>query len=144
MPSSTYKLFEQAIRQRKQIVCLYRGYRRELCPIILGHKKSGEEAALTFQFAGESSSRPASRRPVAMPVLSDVSNAELRDGPWHSGVQSRANRNPASTSSTSTSTRRVRTSRSGVEACQNLCGFACTTHSAFYSPAFIRVLPLTA
>ena len=54
MTSATYRLFAQAIRQRRQIVCLYRGYRRELCPIILGHKTNGDEASLTFQFAGES------------------------------------------------------------------------------------------
>jgi hypothetical protein len=85
MPSSAYKLFEQAIRQRKQVVCLYRGYRRELCPIILGHKRSGEEAALTFQFAGESSSSLPRGGQWRCLLLSEVSNGELRDGRWHSG-----------------------------------------------------------
>jgi hypothetical protein len=89
MPSPTYRLFEQAIRQRKQIVCLYRGYRRELCPIILGHKRSGEEAALTFQFAGESSSSLPRGGQWRCLLLSEVSNAELRDGRWHSGSRHR-------------------------------------------------------
>jgi hypothetical protein len=84
MSSPTYKLFEQTIRQRKQVVCLYRGYRRELCPIILGHKKAGEEAALTFQFAGESSSLPRGGQWRCL-LLSEVSIGELRDGRWHSG-----------------------------------------------------------
>jgi hypothetical protein len=41
MASPAYELFEQAMRERKQIVCLYGGYQRELCPIILGHKTRG-------------------------------------------------------------------------------------------------------
>jgi len=39
MPSSIYDLFAQAMLERKQIVCTYNGYRRELCPIILGHSQ---------------------------------------------------------------------------------------------------------
>ena len=39
MPSSTYLLFALAMAERKQIVCFYQGYRRELCPIILGHTR---------------------------------------------------------------------------------------------------------
>jgi len=84
MRSPIYKLFEQAIRQRKQVVCLYRGYRRELCPIILGHKKSGEEVSLTFQFAGESSSRLPRGGQWRCLLLAEVSKVELRDGRWHS------------------------------------------------------------
>src|SRR5215471_19226498 len=35
-PSSVYKLFEQAMVSRTQILCTYKGRRRELCPVILG------------------------------------------------------------------------------------------------------------
>jgi len=31
--------FEQAMRMRKQIICMYCRCRRELCPIILGHSQ---------------------------------------------------------------------------------------------------------
>ena len=55
MPSPIYQLFAEAIASRKQIVCMYGGYRRELCPIILGHSR-GQEKALTYQFAGASRS----------------------------------------------------------------------------------------
>jgi hypothetical protein len=55
MPSLTYKLFEQAMRGRQQVVCMYGGHRRELCPVILGHSQD-QEKALTFQFGGSSSS----------------------------------------------------------------------------------------
>ncbi len=89
MRSPIYRLFEQAIRQRKQVVCLYRGYRRELCPIILGHKTSGEEASLTFQFAGESGSRLPRGGQWRCLLLAEVSKAELRGGCWHSGSSHR-------------------------------------------------------
>lgn len=85
MVSATYEQFVRAIRQRKQIVCRYGGYRRELCPIILGHKRSGEEAALTFQFAGDSSRGLPRGGEWRCLLLSGASDVQLRDGAWHSG-----------------------------------------------------------
>jgi hypothetical protein len=66
MPSTNYHLFEQAMRMRKQILCMYDGFPRELCPIILGHSQD-QEKALTYQFGGQS--RSAAARRVALPVL---------------------------------------------------------------------------
>src|SRR5215204_7200788 len=40
--SETYRLFERAMIERKQIVCTYDGERREVCPIILGHSHGQE------------------------------------------------------------------------------------------------------
>jgi hypothetical protein len=82
--SATYKVFEQAIRAKKQIVCLYGGYHRELCPIILGHTR-GEEKALTFQVGGDSSSGLPPDGEWRCLFLSKVSFARLHDGPWKSG-----------------------------------------------------------
>jgi hypothetical protein len=84
MPSRTYELFAQAIRGRKQILCLYGGHARQLCPIILGHSQ-GQEKALTFQFAGQSSSRLPRDGEWRCLFLAKVSDVELRDGPWHAG-----------------------------------------------------------
>jgi hypothetical protein len=85
VPSPIYRLFAKAMRERKQILCLYDGAPRALCPIILGHTK-GEERALTFQFAGESTSKPLSPGgDWRCLVLSKVSDVELREGAWHSG-----------------------------------------------------------
>ena len=50
-PSETYRMFEQAMVEKKQILCTYEGYRRELCPVILGHSK-GEEKALIRRAGG--------------------------------------------------------------------------------------------
>ncbi|HVY56854.1 MAG TPA: hypothetical protein VHA77_03300 [Xanthobacteraceae bacterium] len=84
-PSSTYKLFEEAIRKRRQIVCVYDGCPREVCPVILGHS-DGEEKALTFQFAGESKSGLPAGGEWRCLYLSRVGNVRLREGPWRVGT----------------------------------------------------------
>ena len=69
---------------RKQILCVYRGYPRELCPIILGYSR-GQEKALTYQFGGKSKSGLPPQGEWRCLWLSMVSNARLRDGPWFAG-----------------------------------------------------------
>jgi hypothetical protein len=78
--SQTYRLFEQAMRLSKQILCMYDGYPRELCPIILGHSQ-GQEKALTYQFSGQSKSGLPSGGEWRCLWLSKISNVQLRDGP---------------------------------------------------------------
>jgi hypothetical protein len=82
--SVNYDLFEQAMRERKQVVCMYGGYRRELCPIVLGHSR-GQEKTLAYQFGGESSSGQPPGGKWRCFFLSKVSDVRLRDGPWHAG-----------------------------------------------------------
>jgi hypothetical protein len=84
MPSSAYKLFEEAIIHRKQILCTYQGRPRELCPIILGHSQ-GREKALTYQFGGQSSKGLPPGGQWRCLWLAEVSNVRLRAGPWHAG-----------------------------------------------------------
>jgi hypothetical protein len=86
MPSPVYTLFAQAMSGRKQIVCDYNGYRRELCAIILGHT-NGQEKALTFQFAGESQSGLPPGGEWRCLWLDKISNATLRDGSWFAGTR---------------------------------------------------------
>ena len=57
MPSTTYKIFRDAIRGEQQVICAYEGRHRELCPHIIGLNKRGEEVVLAWQFAGESSGK---------------------------------------------------------------------------------------
>jgi hypothetical protein len=109
MASATYRLFAQAMRERKQIVCTYRGHRRELCPIILGHA-DGEEKALTFQVGGESSSGLPPDGEWRCLFLSKVERAFMRDGPWRAG-EGQASRKAALNTSISTSTQRALTTR---------------------------------
>ena len=84
MPSATYRLFAEAIAGRKQIVCSYDGYPRELCPIILGHS-DGQEKSLTCQFGGRSSKGLPPGGQWRCLFLSKVRDVELRDGAWHAG-----------------------------------------------------------
>ncbi len=39
-PSAVYVVFAQAMRERKQIICSYDGYVREICPVILGRSQA--------------------------------------------------------------------------------------------------------
>jgi hypothetical protein len=82
MPSRTYTLFRNAILAEQQVTCVYEGRPRELCPHIIGTNKSGEEAVLAWQFAGESS-RPLPQWRCLK--LANVSGARARDGRWHEG-----------------------------------------------------------
>lgn len=88
MSSPIYNLFVKAMVDRKQILCLYGGYRREVCPFMLGLNKDGEEAALTYQFAGRTSDKRGLPPGGAWKCLhlSAVSDVRLRDGPWHGGA----------------------------------------------------------
>ncbi len=84
MPSQSYELFARALLERRQILCTYDGYRRELCPIILGHTK-GEEAALVYQFAGKSKSGLPPDGDWKCLRLAKTGDVRLRDGPWFVG-----------------------------------------------------------
>jgi hypothetical protein len=84
VPSETYRLFERAMIERKQIICVYKGGRREVCPIILGHSQ-GEEKALTYQFGGESRSGLPWGGNWRCMFLSHVSEVQFREGQWYSG-----------------------------------------------------------
>ena len=84
MSSDAYNLFEQAMRKKKQIFCVYRGYPRELCPIILGHTH-GQEKALTYQTGGGSRSGLPPGGEWRCLFLSEVSDVRLRVGPWRTG-----------------------------------------------------------
>jgi len=85
VPSAIYELFGEAITDRKQILCRYGGYPRELCPVILGHSQ-GQEKALTYQFGGQSKSGLPPGGEWRCLWLAKVSDVRLRDGPWHAGA----------------------------------------------------------
>ena len=82
--SPNYDLFEQAMRMHKQIFCMYDGYPRKLCPIILGHSQ-GQEKVLTYQFGGQSKSGLPRQGEWRCLWLSKVGNVQLHDGPWFAG-----------------------------------------------------------
>ena len=85
MPSAPYELFLRAMREKKQIICVYQGHRRDVCPVLLG-RTGLEEKSLAFQFGGDTSNGPI-RPPGDWKCLKlkDVRDVVLRDGPWRSG-----------------------------------------------------------
>src|ERR1700731_3523800 len=82
MPGATYDLFRNAILGEQQVICVYEGRHRELCPHIIGTNKRGEEVVLAWQFAGESSGSLPQWRCLK---LANVRNARARDARWHDG-----------------------------------------------------------
>ncbi len=84
MPSPTYLLFRAAILGRKQVTCLYRGKRRELCPHVLGFR-NGRERVLAYQFGGESASNLPPGGEWRCLNLDEVRQARMQGGDWHTG-----------------------------------------------------------
>lgn len=82
MPSATYRVFREAILGEKQVTCIYKGRRRELCPHVLGYKDK-QEKVLAFQFGGETNSRLPPGGEWRCLAITEVRDARLRDGPWH-------------------------------------------------------------
>ena len=83
--ATVFDLFVQAVREKKQVTCTYQMRRRELCVHAVGWK-NGREQALSFQFAGESSKGLPPGGEWRCLDLGLVSNVQLRDGPWHTGL----------------------------------------------------------
>ena len=85
MPSSSYSLVRQAIIDKAQVIAVYKGHRREMCPHVIG-RKGAREQALFCQFGGSSESAglvtPDSPkwRCIFIDELSDVSTGP---GQWY-------------------------------------------------------------
>jgi hypothetical protein len=84
---STYQIIADAIRNKKQVIAMYQGHIRELCPHAIG-TKNGREQALFYQFGGHSSSGaivPGSSKNWKCLAINGLSNVSVRDGEWHTG-----------------------------------------------------------
>lgn len=80
--SRTFRLFHHAILKEKQVIFMYQGFRREVCPYILGHK-DGVEKVLAFQFGGRSTRGLPRRGEWRCFELATVEDPVLRDGSWY-------------------------------------------------------------
>jgi hypothetical protein len=85
MASTTYDLFAKALAERKQVHCTYGGYRRVLCPVILGHT-GGDEVTLAYQVGGQSSKPLPPQGAWRCLKIAGVTGAVLHDGSWHTGT----------------------------------------------------------
>ncbi len=83
-PSSNYEKIWCAIRERKQITCVFDGRYREACPIILGYSVDGRERVLVFQIGGQTS--PRSKLPGWRSFhVAEIRDLRLSSGPWAEG-----------------------------------------------------------
>lgn len=85
MASSVYRLFAWAIENHVPMACNYDDAPREICPVILGHNKDGEEVVLVWQTAGRTSKGPLRRPDWKCLILNKMTGAELRGGDWMVG-----------------------------------------------------------
>ena len=69
--TDVYGLIRQATLARRQVVATYKGYRRELCPHVLG-TKNGRRQALFFQFSGPATATDAA--PRKFPAITDATS----------------------------------------------------------------------
>lgn len=84
--SETYTLIRDAILNKRQVIAVYNGHLREMCPHVLG-KKHGREQALFYQFGGTSSSGlgpPGSADNWRCIPVEKLTNVSVREGgTWH-------------------------------------------------------------
>ena len=82
--TNVYDMLRQAIVNRNQVVCMYRGYYRECCPHAIG-LTHGIGRILVYQFGGESSrGLPVGGEWRCMDI-GGLSGISVRCGPWHTG-----------------------------------------------------------
>jgi hypothetical protein len=80
MASPLYNLMLSAAKTLQQVVCDYHGYRREICPHVIGLGANGEEMILAYQFGGGSSRGLPSDGEWRCFRLQEVSNAKPQSG----------------------------------------------------------------
>ncbi len=80
----TYQLIRQAVINRNQIVCAYKGYERMVCPHAIG-TTNGVPRVLVYQFAGSSESGlppDGQWRCMDIPGMTQI---RVQPGAWHTG-----------------------------------------------------------
>lgn len=88
MSSANYIAIRNAILNKQQVIAMYKGHLREMCPHAIG-TKNGREQAIFYQFGGTSSSGPIapdSPKNWRCIPIEGLSNITTRSGPWYSGA----------------------------------------------------------
>jgi hypothetical protein len=80
--SDSYELIRCAIAEKKQVVAIYGGYEREMCPHAIGIK-NGRAQAIFLQFAGGSRKGVPPEGAWRCLAIEALSNVSVRDGAWH-------------------------------------------------------------
>lgn len=84
MSPHNYLTFRYAVLGRRQVFCQYDGHARALCPHSVGHK-GVKEAAICYQFGGDSAGGLPPGGQWLTVFISGVSNVLSKSGPWHMG-----------------------------------------------------------
>lgn len=71
------------MRERRQVICEYRGERHAVCPAILGFTNRAEKA-LVFELSPSAPDGPLRGEWVCV-TLAGLRILDLREGPWFSG-----------------------------------------------------------
>lgn len=85
-PTDLYSLIRRAIERKQQVLATYQGYYREMCPHAIGINRHGQQQALFYQFAGQSSTAlgpPGSPDNWRCLRIDELQNVSFRDGEWH-------------------------------------------------------------
>ena len=85
MQSSVYRLLRNAILRRQQVLAVYKGLPRNMCPHAIG-TKGGRAHCLVYQFGGRSSSRaivPGSPANWRCMIVDELSEVRVREGAWY-------------------------------------------------------------
>ena len=82
--TETYDVVRRALILRQQVIAVYRGRLRKMCPHVIG-TKMGKEKALFYQFGGDSESGLevlGSSKNFRCVFLEDLAVVEILDGRW--------------------------------------------------------------
>jgi len=85
---SNYNIIKDAILNKRQIIAVYNGHLREMCPHVIG-TKNGIQQCLFYQFGGQSSSGrivPGSQSNWRCIPISGLSQVEVKNGLWHTAT----------------------------------------------------------
>lgn len=86
MSSGIFATIRDAIQKKQTVTAEYNGYRRVMCPHVVGWNRNGREQALFYQFAGDSSSGlgpPGAADNWRCIPLAGLRGVVVSDGPWH-------------------------------------------------------------
>jgi hypothetical protein len=86
--SPVHELLREAIAEKRRVEAVFGGYRRGLCPHVLG-TKDGDLRVLCFQYAGGSSRGLPPGGDWRCLSLTGLSRVSFADGPWRTKPHSR-------------------------------------------------------
>ena len=82
--TDTYNKIRNAILAKQQVIAMYKGKYREMCPHVIGWK-NGREKVLKHQFGGDSNSGLSgnARKAWLGMFVDEIEILEIRNGQWH-------------------------------------------------------------